>query len=257
MGTLSFSQALALFLAVVEIAVLALASVRRVWKTLPYLFIYLALVVAIEGARWFVLVKSGTGSRSYSWTYWLTQPALLAARAAVLADVCRASLSFYRGVWQMTRYLLGGTAAILVVLAFARTVEKPGFVSYLLFAERELEVSVVVILLLLLVVSRYYGVELGQPLKGIILGLVFYSSVVVINTSILIGPLALSWPVFSTVRVLAYLAALGMWGQALWVPFSQPERPPLIPSAEFEIASGAVDQRMRELNARILQLMKR
>jgi hypothetical protein len=240
-----------------EFGVCSLALARRLWRQLPFFTLYLCLVTAGDFIRWCAFMQAGPSSALYAWAYWLTQAVLLVARAAALADLCRAALGNYLGVWHLAKYMLAGGAALLLVLAGALTAGTARITSYAIVVERELEVTLVVTLLLLLMLSRYYGVVLGRPLRGIILGLVLYSSIVVINTSVLIGPLALPWPVYSSVRILAYLVALGIWAHALWLPLAEPARPQLSTVAEFERESGEVDRRMRELNARLLQLMKK
>ena len=237
------------------LALLALA--RGLWRQLPLFTTYLCLVVVVDVVRDAVLARAGVSSAAYAWTYWRSQELLVVARATVLADLCRAALGRYLGVWQLARLLLLGGACTLLVLADVRTVGTRGMTSYFLYVERELEIAIVVTLLLLLLVSRYYGVELGPPLGGIIFGLVFYSSIVVINTTIRMGPLPLSWQVFSYVGVVAYLVALGIWAYALRRPLAEPARLVLAGAEQFAEAGAAVDQRMRELNARLLQLIRR
>jgi hypothetical protein len=257
MQQLTFSAAWGLLMAVAELGVCALAWARRLQQRLPFFTTYLVLLVVVDCARWWVVMQAGANSRTYSWVFWLTQPVLLAGRAAALGDVCRAALKPYAGVWQLTRLLLAGAAVALLVVAAARTAGARGMASYFIFAERELEVAIVVTVVLLLVVSGYYGVALERPLRGIAFGLVFYSSVVIINSSILMGPLALSWPVWSAVRIGAFDVALVAWFLALRLPLPEPVRPQLTSAAQFEQASIAVDQRMREVNARLLQLLRR
>jgi len=240
-----------------EIGLALLALARRLWRRLPFFTAYLCLVVAVDLSRSAVRVRAGFSSAAYAWTYWRSQELLVLARATVLADLCRAALGRYLGVWQLARLLLAGGACTLLLLADVRTVGTRGMTSYFLYVERELEIAIVLTLLLLLLVSRYYRVELGPPLGGITFGLVFYSAIVVLNTSIRMGPLPLSWQIFSHVRSLAYLTALGIWAYALRRPLPEPARPLLTSPEEFAEAGAAVDQRMRELNARLSQLIRR
>ncbi|HUK54174.1 MAG TPA: hypothetical protein VL099_12865 [Candidatus Binatia bacterium] len=257
MDSLHLSQWLGDLSTLALVGVCTLALKRRLWGLMPWFTTYLLLVLGADGLRWLVLQTSGFRSAGYSWTWWMTQTLLVAARGAALVDLCRAALSQYTGVWQAARLLLFGSACTLLLAAALRTAGKAGITSYLVFVERELELAIVVVVVLLLIVSRYYGVELERPLGGIAFGLIFYSSIVVITSSILIEPLDVSWPVFSLARTLAYLVAEGAWAYAMRLPFTERARPPLTTAAEFELASGAVDQRMRELNARILQILKR
>ena len=244
-------------MAAVETGILTLALVRRVWRRLPFFIFYLGLLVMVDWTRWVVWTQNGVASSIYSWTFWLTQPMLILARAGALADICRAALRAYTGVWQVARMLLAGTAAAMLLVAAARTAGTLGIISYCIFVERELEIAIVVIVVLLLTVCRYYGVRLQRPLGAFAFGLAFYSSVVVINSSVSLGRLSLPWAVFSDVRILAFNVALLAWTLALRFPLPESEVPALQTAPEFEEASFAVDQRMRELNKTLLQLIKR
>jgi hypothetical protein len=251
------SQFIGLALAPAEVVVCVLALVRRLWRTLPYFVAYLVLLVLIEGVRWAVIVVAGADSPAHAWTYWMTQPVLILARGAALADLCRAALGPYRGVWRIARSLLLLAAAFMLAFAAVHTGGTGRISSYLVFLERELEFAVVVALLVLLVLSRYYGATLDRPLGGIAQGLAFYSSVVILSSSILIGPFTLPWWLFSSVRSVAYFLTLCLWGYALSAPLPQQVRPELSTVQSYERNSRAVSDRMRELNDRLLNLMKR
>jgi hypothetical protein len=240
-----------------EFVVCGLALVRRLWRSLPYFTAYLVLLVIVEGVRASVNLATSTSSRSYIWTYWMTQPVLILARGAGLVDVFRAALGMYSGVWRFARSMLIMAAAFMLLFAAVHTGETPRISSYLIFLERELEFAAVLSLLLLLVVCRYYGAALARPLDGIALGLGFYSSVVIISGSILIGPLTLPWWQFSLVRSVAYFMTVCLWGYSLWAPLPERAGPQLSSMESYEQNTLAVSDRMRELNDRLSNLMKR
>jgi len=240
-----------------EVGVCVLALLRRLWRILPFFTGYLVLLVLIDLARQWVLLQAGYSSRLYSWAFWMTQWVLVVARGAALADICRAALSAYAGIWQLARYLLAGATTVMLAAAALRTGSTPGIVSYVIYVERELEFAIVVTLLLLLILSRYYGVELNRPLDGIAMGLAFYSSVVITTSGILAGPGALPWGLYDALREVAYDVALAFWAYALRAPVPHPARPVLGTVDSYERNSRMVSDRMRGLNARLLELMKR
>jgi hypothetical protein len=237
--------------------VCALALVRRLWRLLPYFMAYLVLLVVIEVARLAVIIALGTNSPQYAWTYWMTQPVLILARGAGLADLCRAALGYYTGVWRLARSLLVLAATFMLTFAAIHTGGTQRISSYLVFVERELEFAVVVSLLLLLVLSRYYGVALDRPLDGIAMGLGLYSSVIIIFNSILIGPWVLPWWLYSFVRDVVFFISEGFWAYALWAPLPERARPALSSAESYTENARDVSVRMRELNGRLLSLMKR
>jgi len=251
------SQPLSFLGAAGEIGVCLLALVRGLWRRLPWFTAYLLLVNVVDTSRWAVMYYHGSGSPAYSWTYWMTQPLLILARGAALADVCREALGRYTGVWQLARYLLAGTAAAILLLAAVHTSGSRGVASYVIFVERELEFAVLITLLLLLVLSRYYEVALDAPLGGLALGLAFYSSIVIVTGSILIGRFTLPWAVFSSVRIAGWDVTLGCWFYALRAPLAALVRPQLSTVESYEENTRVVSGRMRELNARLLALTRR
>jgi hypothetical protein len=239
-----------------EWVVCALALVRRLWRYLPYFAIYLVLIVLTNAGRWAVLLAAGSGSPTYSWFYWMTQPVHILARAAALADVCRAALSPYSGLWRFARPVLMLAATLMLGLAALDTGGSHWMVSYLVFLERELEFAVVISLLILLALSRYYGLIVERPLDGIALGLAFYSSFLIIRDTIILEVLNVPWPVVSLASTIAYAVTLGIWGFALWGALPERARPVLSTVESYELNTRVVSDRMRELNERMLKLMK-
>jgi hypothetical protein len=237
--------------------VCVLGLVRRLWRFLPYFMAYLVLLVVVEIARLVVIAATGTNSSQYAWTYWMTQPVLILARGAGLADLCRAALGLYSGVWKLARLLLVLAATFMLTFAALHTGGTRRISSYLIFVERELEFAVVVSLLLLLLLSRYYGVALDRPLDGIAMGLGFYSCVIILCNSMIIGPWVLPWWFYSLVRDIAFFIAEGLWAYALWEPLSERARPALSSAESYAENARVVSDRMRELNGRLLALMKR
>jgi hypothetical protein len=129
--------------------------------------------------------------------------------------------------------------------------------SYVIFLERELEIAVVISLVALLALSRYYGLALDRPLDGLALGLGLYSSFVIIKDTIILVVRNVPWWWFSLANSLVYAATVGIWIYALWAPLPERARPDLSTVESYERNSRAVSQRMRELNARLSELIKR
>jgi len=254
-------QQLTLLLAFVEwaaeLGLCSLALGRRVWRILPCFVAYLIALVVVDAARWDVFLIAGMKSRAYRLTYWLSQPVLILARAAVLANICRAALRHYSGIWRLAKPLLMVTAALLMAFAAIRSNASNRMVSYLIFAERELEFAIVLALLALLMLSRYYGVALDRPLSGIALGMGLYSSYVIVNYSVILQQFQVPWWVFSAGNTVAYTVALIIWIYTLWAPLPEPVQPELSTPESYERNTLAVTGQMKEVNDRLEQLMKR
>jgi hypothetical protein len=255
MDTSQLSNYVANSIMILEVALLLLAAWRRLWERLPFFFSYLVSLVLLDLIRAYVLNHSGYHSAAYSWTYWMTQMIFVMARGAALADLCRATLARYTGVWQLARYLLAGAAALILGLAGVRTGGTPHIQSYVIFVEREMEFAIVLTLLLLLTLSRYYGAAMERPLRGIAMGLALYSTIVVVCNTIQIGRLGLTDDAFPLVRQLAFAAAVLVWIYALRRPLAEVVK--WAPWSNHERNSQLVSERMQELNALLSELMKR
>lgn len=233
-----------------------LAFRRRVWRVLPCFAVYVVALVIVDTARWIVGLQAGLYSKANSWTYWLTQPVLIIARAAALADICRAALRPYAGIWRLAKPLLMVTATVLMALAAVRSNAANPITSYILFAERELEFAILLSLVALLLVSRYFGVALDRPLNGIALGMGLYSSYVIIEYTIILQQFQIPWWVFSVAGSIAYTAAVVIWLRTLWAPLPLLVKPELSTAESYEQDSLAVGEQMKEVNDRLTQLTK-
>lgn len=127
--------------------------------------------------------------------------------------------------------------------------------SYLIFLERELEFAVIIWLTLFLGLNRYYGLVLEQPLNSIAFGIGFYSSFVIIKSTILLAVRNIPWPWVSPATTVGFSIAAGVWCAALRVPFPERVAPELVTAESYERSSRDVSRRMRELNERLSGLM--
>jgi len=237
------------------ILVCAAAAKRRLWRWLPLVWSYLVLLLTFDAVRWYTLLHFGKGSIEYQWAYWTTQGVLILARCAAIADVCRAALGQYAGVWRLARLLF--VVAVALMLALER-LREPGF-SYVMFFERELEFVAVAAMFCLLLMSARYEIPLPRSLKGIVLGLAINSIIVIMGTSIISAPLALPWEAYwtaySAVRLAGFFAMLSLWLYALWLPVLERNRKELGPPGSYRDVL-MLSEKMRDLNDRLTELIK-
>lgn len=242
-----------------EVAVFCLALRRRLFGRLPFFTLYLGLVVADEALLWLTYRLIGIRSRISFDIYWTSQAFLVLSRAVVVYEICRALLLPFAGIWRLCRPLLVGLGLILVgsALATARRTVHP-ISATTIMADRGLEFAVAGILLFGLIFCRYYGVEIPRHLAWIALGLGFYSAIQVANNTFLGDWLThqhvLIW---GAVRRASFNIATLFWLVALWkpLPVAAPA-PVLLARGEYEILAPQVSGRLRELNARLLEIWK-
>lgn len=244
---------------VIEAVVLSLALRRNLFDRLPVFTIYLCTVVANEAIIW--LTYSFTGIRSHTsfYVYWTMQAIQVSIRAVVVYEICRELLSRYTGIWKLCRPLLillgvgiASSAAVMV-----RQQVHP-LSSTILMTERSLEFTVVGILILGLISCRYYSVEIKPHLAWIALGLGFYSAIQVANNTFLGDWFSrVDNSIWRDLRMVSFNIATVFWLVALWkpLPAGQPA-PVLLSRGEYEALAPEVTLRLRELNARLLEMWK-
>ena len=236
----------------------ALAFRRGLFRRLLFLAIYLSLLITRE-AIWFaayhLLDPSSTAVLAL---YWIMQAVLLVARGAAVAEICWRLLAPYEGVWRLCRSFLVVIAGILIATAAAAAHGNgPELDPVVLTAERGLELAVVGILVFALVFCRHYSVKIEPPIPLVALGLGLYSAIQVANNTFfqeLYGWQLMFW---SAVRHVSFDLALVAWCVALWKPLPAPEPAPALLEREvYDNIAPQVSSRLRELNARLLEMLK-
>ena len=245
--------------AFIEALVLALVLRRDAFKQLPFFTVYLALLVTSEAARCLAYEFAGISSKISFDTYWATQGLLILARATVVYEICRVLLSPYVGIWKFCRPLLIILGLILATGAGLTARQRVNPIpETTLMAERGLELTVVGILIFGLIFCRYYGVRIDRHLAWIALGLGFYSAVQVANNTFLGNWFTHEhFQIWNGLRMASFNIATIFWLVAFWKPL--PARQPvpvLLAHGEYEILAPQVTLRLRELNARLLEMWK-
>ncbi|HEV2617642.1 MAG TPA: hypothetical protein VGU63_13645 [Candidatus Acidoferrales bacterium] len=236
-----------------------LALRRELFKRLPVFSTYLCILVINEAVLWVSYSFTGITSHTSFYVYWTMQAIQVFARAAVVYEVCRVLLSPYMGIWKLCRPLLIALGLMLAgsALATARRTVHP-ISATTLMAERGLELTVVGILLFGLIFCRYYDIQIDRHLIWIFLGLGFYSAVQVANNTFFGNWLThTNFPVWAALRNASFNIATLFWLVALWKPLpARQPAPVLLTRGEYEILAPQVTLRLRELNARLLEMWK-
>lgn len=244
--------------AFLELFALFLALRHRAFERLPFFVSYLALLVVSEAIIGLTYGLAGIQSHSAFIVYWGMQSLQLIFRAAVVFEICRASLAPYWGVWRFCRGFLIAVAVLLVASAFVSAWRSgPHLSPFVVTGERGLELAIVGILLFGLAFCRYYQIRVESHLAWIALGLGFYSAVQVMNNAVLHELSAGFFPIWSNLRMASFQIALVFWLVALRKPL--PERPPapvMLGRNAYETLAPQVNARLRELNARLLEMWK-
>ncbi len=241
-----------------DVLVCALALRRRLYLRLPMFTSYLALLVTRTFILWWFYLDPGYNSHVTFYYFWVTQGILLAARAAAIAEIAWRALRGYRGIWALGWRLLGGVALLLLVHAALDARGNSAWIAtFLVAAERDLELAVVGVLVLLLAICRYYSIRLEPVQRMVAFGMGFYSALQVFNNSVLQVWLPGYFQVWNDIRMVSFQVALVMWIVALWrpLPVVMPA-PTLLPQTVYDELSPQMNYRLRVLNQRLLELLR-
>lgn len=242
--------------AALETLLLLLALRRGLFRRFPIFTLYLALVVLSEPILWFVYGKGQAHPRLIFVSYYSTQSFLLLTRGAVVAEVCRNLLSQYPGIWRVCRGCLLAIAVVLLACA-AAVAYRTGAGTAVATGERGLELVIVGVLLFAVAFCRYYGIVPDQVTALLALGLGLYSAVQVANNTLYFEWLLPYSALWQKVRQLSYPVVVFIWLLALRNPLPEARPAPALLDADvYDEFVPQVNMRLRELNARLLEILK-
>ena len=237
-----------------KVLLCALAWYRRLYRRLPFFFLYVFLLVAEVLVVWSVYRLSGYTSRLAWYTYWYAVGILLAARGFVVAELCRATLRDYPAIWSLLRKALGFIAVIVTVTAAIVAYQnKIPIAAFILTAERGLEISILVILVTMIGLAVRYDLAPARLERDIILGLALYSTFQVLNDSFMNQWMAPHFLWWNSIRILTFDVALLLWIFALRRPIPPPDRPILLSTDVSQHLLGDLLARMRETIEKLKQ----
>jgi hypothetical protein len=242
--------------AALETLLLLLALRRGLFRRFPIFTLYLALVVLSEPILWFVYGKEQNHLFPIYVAYYTTQCFLLLTRGAVVAEICRDLLSEYPGIWRVCRGCLLAIAVILLACA-AAVAYRTGASNAVATGERGLELTIVGVLLFAVAFCRYYEIVPDQVTAMLALGLGLYSSVQVANNTLIYEwlPYYSTW--WTKVRQFSYPVVVFIWLLALRNPLPEARpAPALLDAGVYDEFVPQVNMRLRELNARLLEILK-
>lgn len=208
-----------------ELLILARGLRTGMVRKYPYFYAYMLCVLVVSA---WMYASYRTSHALYAKWYWPTQFATLVAGCGVILEILAHGLESYPGAMRFLRYLCVGVfGALFSYVGLIKVLRMVWSISVnSVQAERDLRVVQAVFLATILAVAFYYGINLGQNLKGLILGFGVYVGVSVIVLALRAGLGEGLRPVWGYLQSGSYLFALAVWTWALWsyVPNPVPER---------------------------------
>ena len=265
---------LLLFLLVVgfEAALCWLVYARHLQKRLPMFAVYAATILISNILSGLVFWHFGFRTPISYYASWAVIGLAILTRTSAIVELSQHRLQAYRGIWRVAWRILVVMALFFVVHGALDAWGQPNWIgAYALTIERDIEVASLIILLTMLVIGDYYDLPIDALEKWIAVGFCFFCAVEVVNSTVLrdifskyfflhasMGPqIERVNQLWNTIQVSASLVCFSIWGYALRKPLPEPAASPaLLPDGVYQTLSPAVNLRMRELNNRLLEMLK-
>jgi hypothetical protein len=265
----------------IETVLCVIVFTRRVQRVLPFFAIYATALLAHTIGMWFVYQTFGFHSLAGYYCYWISLLVNAGARSLAIAELCRYKLRVYQGIWGLVWRVLAGVSMLFLLHAAIDTLGQPNRLAiYSLTLDRDLDIVSVAILAALLLIHNYYGLSLEPLQRRIAAGICLVCAIDVMGNTILLSLFTGSlFPVFvashtplwftlqrqfervegiwSTVHLLCFMAAMGIWCYALRKPIpARIEAPELLPAEVYRELSPAINLRLSAFNDRLVELLK-
>jgi len=264
-----------------EVALCGFLFARKAQRVLPFFTAYAAVLLANMIGVWFVYETFGFLSVVSYYCYWISVLVNAGMRSLAIAELCRFKLGAYRGIWELVWRALAGLSALFLLHAAFDTWGQPNrFAIYSLTLDRDLDIASVAILAALLLIHNYYGLSLEPLQRAIAAGICFISAIDVVGDTILqslytgyLFPFFAAnqtplWSklksnfvrindIWSTIHLLCFMIAMGIWCYALRKQVRAPsESPALLPAEVYRELSPAINMRLATFNDRLVELLK-
>lgn len=238
-------------------ALFYLLVTNRLYRRLPFFSTYILLVLLGDATVWWTYHSHGYASLASFWLSWTLQALTLGARGLVVGELCYRVLRPYRGVWALAWRLLTGVGIALVVFAgLSSYSSRDRLMSFILTAERGLELAAAILLVLLLLISRYYRITIPRPELLLIVSLCVWSLAQGVNDLVLVVRGNTFFEVWKKIRMTSYLAALSGWVSAARRPVAAELPQPSMDAAQYKRVGALVNVKLDELNNRLLEIFK-
>ncbi len=191
---------------------------------------------------------------------WYSECITLAAQALATTEILKVTLKAYQGIWGLVwRALVFTSTLVLLLVAMATRGSWSAGKWFEINRGYHLTFATAVIVCLLLI--RYYSIRVPAAYRMILAGFCFYSCTEILINTVLQALLKTSFdayqPIWQSSTMLSFIVALFIWAAALWQPLPVEARPPTPPSESMHRRlSPEINERLRELNERLLRLWK-
>jgi hypothetical protein len=254
---------------------------RKIQRILPFFASYAYMLLANAVGVLAVYRIFGFHSLAAYYSYWITLLLNAGMRSLAIAELCRYKLRAYKGIWGLVWRTLAGVSFLFLLHAAFDAWGQPNHLAmYSLTLDRDLDIASVAILAALLLIHNYYGLSLEPLQRTIAAGICLVCAVDVIGDTIVgnlftgyllpffaanqssIGSAVIHFygrinDLWSTIHLIFFMTAIGVWCYALRRPIpAREEAPELLPVEVYRELSPAINMRLATFNDRLVELLK-
>lgn len=258
-GMLSPVQWLWAFSVLAQVTVFALLFLKGNFRKLPLFTTYVALNLCQAGFLLMVYAHYGTKSHAASILGWASEAATLLAQALATTEVLRRVLGPYRGIWGLGWRALAVTSSVVLIWVGANS---RGNWDWALFeADRGYHLTFAAAVIACLLLVRFYSIPVAAPYKAILGGFCLFScTMILINTiaqGILYPRFANYEPIWQFISMAVFAVVQVVWAVGLRKPLPvEAQRPTMQSDSIYQRISPEINERLRELNEKLLRLWK-
>jgi hypothetical protein len=246
--------------ALLQLIALILLFAKGSFRKLPFFTVYVALNLCQAAFLVFVYSIWGSDSEKGKILAWYSECVTLLAQALATTEILKVTLRPYQGIWGLVWRALAFTSALVVLIVALATRGAWATAKWFeLNRGYHLTFAAAVIVCLLLV--RYYSIQVPAAYKLILGGFCLYSCTEIVIHTVLQSLVKKAFyayePIWQFSTVLSFVVVLFIWVAALWKPLPVEARQAAPPSDSiYQRLSPEINERLRELNEKLLQLWK-
>ena len=241
---------------VLEFVLLFYLFRRKTYRAHPVFCLYISstIVQSLSGAwashHW------GGQSMQYFNIAWGTQAGVVCIRWLAVIEIARLVFADYSGIWKMTSVIL--FVLCIAILVYSIVIQRTRWYLSVLSADRAVEFSIASFIVALLLFARYYRLSMTNLERQLSIGFCLFSCSWVVSNTVYQGaqhPSGLWWEFF---EILAFLATLLIWTNAVRQPFEvrKPATATALSVNQYARVSEQLNARLHVLNDRLNHLLR-
>jgi hypothetical protein len=230
---------------------------RKLHRFFPVFTSYVALTLLQTASTAFAIWLWGAQSIEFFNIAWGVQAAVICVRFLAVVEVTRHVFRDYSGVWKLASVILFALGIAVLAYAILPSLYK-AWTFVVLHADGGVELCIAVFIVAMLIFARYYRLEIPNLERQLAVGFCLFSCSWVVTNAIYQSPSHPPSVWFGFFEIVAFLATMLLWINAVRRPVEAIERPAFgtLAPAQYAEISQQFNVRLRTLNDRLNHLFR-